>query len=307
MQPDLLYTVLWYFILYSAIGWGIEVAYHAVSIGKIINRGFLNGPVCPVYGFGMLSLLYALDQAGISSTSLVGKGTETWGIFFIGMILATAVELVAGWLLNVFFHARWWDYSGLPFNFHGYICAKFSLFWGMGAVLVIRIVHPVIARLCSSVLSGTTGTYILLLLCITFAADTGVSVAIVIGLNKRLQYLNELQASMRTVSNRLSEQIGENTITAAQFIGEQRVQTALARAELSDRIDARKDEIDRSLRQQRASIERRMEELEAEILRRHTFGAARLLRAFPDLRHTRYTDVLEKVREYQKKRREDRA
>ncbi len=53
-----LYEVLWYFIIYSFVGWGVEVAYHALSEGRVVNRGFLNGPLCPIYGFGMLTISY---------------------------------------------------------------------------------------------------------------------------------------------------------------------------------------------------------------------------------------------------------
>ena len=115
------YQICWYFLIYSFGGWALEVVYHAVACGKVINRGFLNGPVCPVYGFGVLSV-FAMMNTFQGSGYQLNDGM----IFLFGVILATAVELIAGWLLDVCFHARWWDYSNKPLNFHGYICLEFS-------------------------------------------------------------------------------------------------------------------------------------------------------------------------------------
>ena len=128
------YQICWYFLIYSFGGWALEVVYHAVACGKVINRGFLNGPVCPVYGFGVLSV-FAMMNTFQGSGYQLSDGM----IFLFGVILATAVELIAGWLLDVCFHARWWDYSNKPLNFHGYICLEFSLIWGVAILLVVKI------------------------------------------------------------------------------------------------------------------------------------------------------------------------
>ena len=128
------FQICLYFLIYSFGGWVVEVIFHAVALGKVINRGFLNGPVCPVYGFGVLSVFALLNTIQGS-----GRQMSDGMIFVFGIVLATAVELVAGWLLDVCFHARWWDYSDKPFNFHGYICLEFSLIWGLAIVMVVKV------------------------------------------------------------------------------------------------------------------------------------------------------------------------
>ena len=128
------YQIFWYFLIYSFGGWVIEVIFHAVALGKVVNRGFLNGPVCPVYGFGVLSVF-----AMINTLQSSGYQMSDGMIFLFGIILATVVELIAGWLLDVCFHARWWDYSDKPLNFHGYICLEFSIIWGLAIVLVVKV------------------------------------------------------------------------------------------------------------------------------------------------------------------------
>ena len=128
------FQICLYFLVYSFGGWVVEVIFHAVALGKVINRGFLNGPVCPVYGFGVLSVFALLNTIQGS-----GRQMSDGMIFVFGIVLATAVELVAGWLLDVCFHARWWDYSDKPLNFHGYICLEFSLIWGLAIVMVVKV------------------------------------------------------------------------------------------------------------------------------------------------------------------------
>lgn len=115
------FQICLYFLIYSFGGWVVEVIFHAVALGKVINRGFLNGPVCPVYGFGVLSVFALLN-------TIQGSGHQMSDgmIFVFGIVLATAVELVAGWLLDVCFHARWWDYSDKPLIFMLHLPGVFS-------------------------------------------------------------------------------------------------------------------------------------------------------------------------------------
>ena len=87
------YQICWYFLIYSFGGWVVEVIFHAVALGKVVNRGFLNGPVCPVYGFGVLSV-FAMINTLQSSGYQMSEGM----IFLFGVILATVVELIAGWM-----------------------------------------------------------------------------------------------------------------------------------------------------------------------------------------------------------------
>ena len=137
-------TVYWFF-LYGFIGWGVEVVYAAVKTHKLVNRGFLCGPICPIYGFGMVGLIYS-----VSLIPMPGSGsTSAVAIFFIGMILTTAIELVGGWALFKIYHIRWWDYSNMKFNLGGYICPQFSLLWGLGSVIMVKVVHPALAKASS--------------------------------------------------------------------------------------------------------------------------------------------------------------
>ena len=136
-----LYHVLAFFLIYSCTGWCLEVIFAAATTGQLVNRGFLNGPVCPIYGFGMIIVLFTLTPLQDSVLLL----------YIGGVILPSALELVGGWALYKLYHTRWWDYSDFPFNIGGYICLQFSLLWGVGTLVVMRIVHPVVAGLVDMV------------------------------------------------------------------------------------------------------------------------------------------------------------
>ena len=129
-----LYEAFAYFFVYSFLGWIAEVGFHAVTRGEFVNRGFLNGPVCPIYGFGVTSILLILGD-------LINK---PWVVLLVGIALPTLIELLTGWILDRFFHNKWWDYSNCKFNFKGYICLSFSILWGIAAVCVICVLHPAI-------------------------------------------------------------------------------------------------------------------------------------------------------------------
>ena len=132
-----LYLTLAYFLIYSFLGWCCEVIYCTLNSGTFVNRGFLNGPYCPIYGFGMVGILALLEPV-----------FDNMPLLFLGATLITSsIELAGGWILYKLFHARWWDYSKKPFNLGGYICAEFSLIWGLATLGVIKFLHPVVTLL----------------------------------------------------------------------------------------------------------------------------------------------------------------
>ncbi|MBR2527687.1 MAG: hypothetical protein IKE58_04335 [Blautia sp.] len=207
------YQICSYFIIYSFFGWVVEVVFHAVRLRKVINRGFLNGPVCPVYGFGVILILAAINSLNIR-TETSHQPVDLFLLFSVGVVLATLVELIGGFALDKIFHARWWDYSNQPFNFHGYICLKFSLIWGAGIVLVIKLLHPILNRASGRLMPERIGWWVLLVLYVFYLADLIVCVLVMLQLNQELKELDEIRASMRTVSNRMSMIIGEGTFAA---------------------------------------------------------------------------------------------
>lgn len=274
-------TVYWFF-LYGFIGWGVEVVYAAIKTHKLVNRGFLCGPICPIYGFGMVGLVYSVSLIPMPDSGSM----SAVAIFFIGMFLTTAIELVGGWALFKIYRIRWWDYSEMKFNLGGYICPQFSLLWGLGSVLMIKVVHPLLAR-GSNPMPFKIMLILDIVLFLLFAVDVAVSTAAAIGLNKYLREIDELRARLRVTSDKLTTVLGTSAMTADTILDEQKLQLALAKLEGRENADAL-----------RAEVTVRVAELREKLAAAdHDFlGAHRLLRAFPDMKSLNYADTLAATR-----------
>ena len=285
------YQICWYFLIYSFGGWIVEVIFHAVALGKVVNRGFLNGPVCPVYGFGVLSVFAMIN-------TLQGSGYQMSDgmIFLFGIILATVVELIAGWLLDVCFHARWWDYSDKPLNFHGYICLEFSIIWGLAIVLVVKVFQKYVENHTSPHADSTVGWIILAILYCVYLADFIVTVAVIRGLNKKLTRLNKIRSDMRIVSDKLSDTVANTTIDTAQVIEEGKVQTALAKAELCEAVETKKDQSVEKLRKKKMELQMEFDELSNSITNHTIVGQGRIIKAFPEMKHRYYHELIQELR-----------
>jgi uncharacterized membrane protein len=299
-------------MIYSFLGWVLEVVYHAVGQGLVVNRGFLNGPVCPIYGVGVI-LIFTLAELFYEGGV---EATQTIVLFAGGVVFATAVELFGGWALDKLFHARWWDYSNEPFNLHGYICLKFSLLWGLAIVFVVRVLHPFIAAHSAAMIPEKYGWPVLAVLGAAYLADIIVTVAIIIGLNKRITELDDMRANMRTVSDNLSEVLGKGGLMTAQRIENGQVQAALAKAELAEKMEAGRAEAAGRIEKVRADAQQRRdaraEALEAQLDRAEaTVGVwfekqskmrayimKRIIKAFPDFALHEHEETLAELKQY---------
>ena len=274
-------TVYWFFV-YGLLGWCAEVIFAAVKEHRLVNRGFLCGPICPIYGFGMVALLYAARALGAPGLPL-----SVPVVFVVGGVLTTLLELVAGWGLYRLFRIRWWDYTGIPFNLGGYICPQFSLLWGLGSAVMVKGLHPLLARLGDRIpLQALLPLDLILLL--VFAVDTAASAAAAAGLDRKLKEIDELRARLRRTSDRLTELLGTGAMTADTLLDEQKLQLALARMERRDDAEALREE----LTTHAAALRARLREMDLD-----RFGARRLLRAFPRMRSLRYGETLAATRE----------
>jgi uncharacterized membrane protein len=254
-------AIITYFILYSVLGWMVEVVYQALTKGVVVNRGFLNGPVCPIYGFGVVGIFLTVTFIFGRNISSVSFGA----IFLCGIIIATSIELFGGWVLDRCFHARWWDYREKPFNFHGYICLEFSIIWGLGIVLVVREVQPLVRSILAPFLAWRLAPWLVAAACLLYFADFVVSVFIMIGLNKRFAELDELRQRMRVVSDELSSRIGTEALETAQKMDDLKVQTSLVKAELRDALEDNRLELEEARAEMLRAREQRIQSLAQEV------------------------------------------
>lgn len=219
--PLSLTDTLWIFLTYAFLGWCTEVAFEACLHGKFINRGFLNGPVCPIYGFGMLVVVLLLTPLKENLAAL----------FFGSVLLTSALEFVTGFALEKLFHDKWWDYSREPFNIKGYVCLRFSLLWGLACVFVMEIIHPLIMGAIHVIPAGVS----IALLCAAYATlitDTALTLVATVKLVKKLEAVRSLSAKLRAVADDIGEPLADNAIAAKERFDKQKAHAEEIHAKL---------------------------------------------------------------------------
>ena len=287
----MLYRFVWIFFIYAFLGWCTEVSYAALVTGKFVNRGFLNGPVCPVYGFGVVIVLSCLTPLA-----------DNLPLLFLGsVILTSALEWLTGFVLEKLFHQRWWDYSDEPFNLGGYICLRFSVAWGFACMFVVKLLHPTVLLLIR-LIPHTLGLVLLALMGTVMAVDLAATVSTISKLNRRLEQIDQLAAKIKEASNEFGENLAERVLDAAEQgagwkedMDELSFRLAERRAELADQ----REEWEQHREEQRAQIRRQLEEWRRAMQELHDgdfFGRRRLLKAFPRLRSIDHGSTLERLR-----------
>ena len=173
-------------MIYSFLGWAMESAYVSINAKKWVNRGFINGPFCPIYGTGALLILLALEP--VSDSILL--------LFLGGFVIATVVEYLIGLILEKLFHATWWDYSQKPFNIKGRVCLERSVEWGVLTAFVMRVVQPVIADFVAAI-PRAWGEFAATLLLAYLAVDTTITVLHILRFNEKLASLSEAHDALQ--------------------------------------------------------------------------------------------------------------
>jgi len=217
-----LYQMLWFFVIYSFFGWCLEVVYQAVEHGVFINRGFLNGPYCPIYGFGVIKVIIMLYP--LRNNILV--------LYAGSVLLTTAIELVTGFFLEKIFHQHWWDYSDQPFNFKGYICLKFSLLWGVACLVTIKLIQPSVDAFVDK-LPEKPGIILLSVFYIGFTSDFIITVMAIMNIKKRIMLLEDISGEMR----KISDATGERIFDTVEEIRDKRDELSQKNAEYRKRME----------------------------------------------------------------------
>lgn len=191
MLTNLIYynNMILYFMIYSFLGWCTEVIYYFKVEHKFVNRGFLYGPFCPIYGCGIILVVTLLD--GYKDNLII--------LFISAFFLTSILEYITGYILEKLFKSKWWDYTDDPLNINGRVCLLYSILWGMACVFIIKVLHPLNILIIKNISPSITvlTSYVFL---IYFCTD---SVFTILSLIKFKDILTKLQ--MQLVSVRESD------------------------------------------------------------------------------------------------------
>lgn len=201
-----------YFIAYSFLGWCVETTYCCICERRWVARGFLYGPICPIYGVGVLLMI--LFFAPLAGNLVVFYVTAT--------VVMSAWEYLVGWFLETTTHIKYWDYSDKPFNLKGRVCLQISLCWGVLSYITIFWIHPQVAALFARIpiwlrysLAGSVVTLLLV--------DTVTTI-------RHLALTASLMAKLEAAGQEL------------------KLQSSLARAEVSERLEGIGDRLEDAVR-----------------------------------------------------------
>ncbi|MBQ1994734.1 MAG: putative ABC transporter permease [Clostridia bacterium] len=175
------YVLLFFF--YSAGGWLLESIYCSIGEKRLINRGFLTGPLCPIYGTAAL-VMTILIYNPFKDRPLI--------IFLLGIVLCDIVEYITSYIMEKLFSARWWDYTYEFLNIGGRICLKHTLYWGIISVAFVRVLHPAVENLYAKI-NGDYLIYILIAVLAVFTLDLINAVRKALDIRKLQIKLNSLQ------------------------------------------------------------------------------------------------------------------
>lgn len=186
MDTDTILYFITYLILYSFAGWVLESVSKTIEQRKFVNSGFLNGPFCPIYGFGAIIMILCLSFLKEKPILL----------FIAGFFILSIWEYVVGVFLEKVFKTKYWDYSYLKFNFQGRVCLKNSIFWGILGVLFICFLHPFIEKYVQ-LLPKSILLYINIIILIAILIDLVVSIIEILNLDTTISKLNQLGESIK--------------------------------------------------------------------------------------------------------------
>ena len=252
-----LYYAIMCFFVYGVLGWCGEVAFAAIKERRFVNRGFLNGPLCPIYGIGVVCVVQALEPY-IHNLFI---------LYAMSVVLTTVLEFVTGVLLEKIFHHRWWDYSGMPLNIGGHVCVLFSFAWGIGCVVIVKWIHPVIMK-GMMWLPHWIGMVLNVIGIIALTADLYVTVTGILRMNRRLSKMEDIANELHELSEHLGSNLSRNVLESIE----------------------RQEDIKERLEEKKAQYRQLVEELFKQ--------NRRVLKAFPKMKPLRHKEAFEDLKEF---------
>lgn len=187
-----LYHVLHWLLIYSVLGWAVESAYMSFCNKKLTNRGFIHGPMCPIYGVGALTVYFVLRP-------LEGNWVA---LYFGGTFLATSLEYITAVIMQKVFGCIWWDYNDKPFNYKGILCLESTVAWGFYTLFLFMFLQKWVNAFVG-LYPRSIGIYLGIGLVIYYLADFTISLIGAIDLNVKLKKLSaivdEMQERLRKI------------------------------------------------------------------------------------------------------------
>ena len=270
------------FFIYGFFGWIFETTYVSVRKRKFVNRGFLRGPILPIYASGAIIMLFA---------SIPFEG-NLMASFFAGMAASTILELVVGLAMESIFKVKYWDYSNQKFQFKGVICLSSSIAWGFLTLFLTEVIHKPIEKMMFQI--PQVAEYILAaVLGIIFVTDTVISVKAALDLKEMLEKMTAMRKELEEMQEQFLEAATEKKDTILKAAS-QRKERFMERIEdyREELLENAPDKLE-AYRQLKSKLEEYRE-----YSRNYGMLKAQLLKAHPSASSVKYKEALRDIKKF---------
>ena len=206
--------IAWMFLVYAIVGWLWETPFVSIKKGKFVNRGFLRGPIIPIYGFAITTIMISLKAF---DGAITANGWQRVGLILLyAALVATAWEYATSYILEVIFKTRWWDYSPKRFNIKGRIALHATIFWGIGSTILWLYVNGPIMTLFDRVPGSAMRSFLAIAYAVLFV-DVAFTLMELVNLRHLVNRLHTLSDElMEGLSERL-EKLGDLHLTEVVY------------------------------------------------------------------------------------------
>ena len=259
------------FMIYSFVGWCIEVIGRLIEDKRFINRGFLIGPYCPIYGYGGLLITFLLKR----------YTDDPFTLFIMAILVCGVLEYLTSYFMEKIFKARWWDYSKRKFNINGRVCLETIIPFGLLGLLIMYVTNPfLIGKL--ELLSEICLNILFWILFVIYVADTIVSTVVISYIKKALKFVGENIDTTEELTKKIKEVLGKKSVLHRRLANaypklqavkikikekteEIKKQVEEQSREVIEQIKTQKDEIKEQIENQKAEIGKLIEETSKKI------------------------------------------
>ena len=218
--------LLFYFIVYSFLGWCLESVYKTIAFKKPVNSGFLYGPFCPMYGIGAVLMI---ELGKVSNNVII--------IFLLSFILFSVWEYLVAVILEKMFKTKYWDYSNLKFNLQGRICLKNSIYWGILGVLLIFVIQPLVQKV-TNLIPNEILIYVEIILSLAILVDGIITIFRIMFIDKKIRQVFEIGETIKEKISEIKKQSLEENYkeNLQKLVKELKIKQAILKIKLYKRI-----------------------------------------------------------------------
>lgn len=278
MGIDLYHIIAWFYV-YSVLGWIWESSYVSIKSKKLVNRGFVTGPVCTIYGVGAVTVYVTLHNFD-----------RQWVLLFLlGSLLATILEYVTAVVMEQIFHTRWWDYTNKKFNFQGRICLGSSVGWGFFTLIMFVVLQPAVEWIVNLV-TQQMGQILIIAATMIYAVDFTFAAISAGQLGRKLEQLEKAAVEMYSELHK-----SKFYITAEEFMERlESYRTNFSKISVKDRMEELRAQMEARLEEAGITVQteqimdklKNVMEKSSTVFSRNNFNTRRFLRSYPNLKAT---------------------